>query len=66
MPFLISDNWAIFRLNQKSHLESEEIIYGADDDVDGRRAARLCAQVVLEICTEIFLKDRDVWQFAEI
>ncbi|TNN51111.1 hypothetical protein EYF80_038688 [Liparis tanakae] len=34
----------------KLHLESEEVIHGADDDVDGGRAARLRPQVVLEIC----------------
>lgn len=37
------------------HLQSEEVIYGADDDVDGGRAARLCPQVVLEICRKILV-----------
>lgn len=34
------------------HLESKEVIHGTDDDVDACRAARLCPQVVLEICSK--------------
>lgn len=54
----------IFRLNVKLHLESEEVVYGADDDVDGRCAARLCPQVVLEICRkeEILFKSSNARQ----
>lgn len=35
------------------HLESEKVIHGADDDVDGGGAACLCAQVVLKICSKL-------------
>lgn len=51
-------------LNEKLHLESEEVIYGTDDDVDGSCAACLCPQVVLKIYskTEITLKSSNVWQ----
>lgn len=34
------------------HLESEEVIYGTDDDVDGGCAARLRPQIILEICSK--------------
>lgn len=39
------------------YLQSEEVIYRTDDDVDGSRAACLRPQVVLKICskTEIIL-----------
>lgn len=52
----------MFRLNQKLYLESEEVIDGTDDDVDGSCAAYLRPQVVLKICSkiEVILKSGNV------
>ncbi len=35
------------------HLETKEVIDGTDDNVDSSRAANLCPQVVLKICSNI-------------
>ena len=46
LPYCLYDEFTCMMY----YLEAQQVVNGADDDVDSARVSRLCSQVVLKIC----------------